>query len=91
MRSFEAVTGKKADRWLVQTVGLLVTCIGTAVALDTREERVAPATFTLALSSALALTAIDVVHAARRRISPIYLADAALELALVAALWGTAA
>jgi hypothetical protein len=82
MRLFEAVTGKKTDRWLVHAVGLLVTCIGTSIALETRDKRPCPAVLTLAISSALSLAAIEIVHAGRRRISPIYLLDAVLELAL---------
>lgn len=82
MRLFEAVTGKKTDRWLVQTVGLLVACIGATIALETQRKRTSPSILTLAISSALSLSAIDVVHVARRRISPIYLLDALAELFL---------
>jgi hypothetical protein len=35
MRTFEAVTGPKVDRWLVKTVGALVAVIGSAAALAT--------------------------------------------------------
>ena len=83
MRLFEAVTGKKTDRWLVQTVGLLVTCIGTSIALETRLKRPSAAVVTLAVSSALSLAAIEIAHAGRRRISPIYLLDAVAEVLLV--------
>jgi hypothetical protein len=93
MRLFEAVTGRKTDRWLVQTVGLLVICIGTSIALETRRERTSPAILALAISSALSLAAIEIVHTARRRISPIYLLDAFLEVALAYGLirdeWGS--
>ena len=89
MRLFERVTGKKTDRWLVQTVGLLVGCIGASIALESRRERASPAILTLAVGSALSLATIDVVHAAGRRISPIYLADAVAEVLLAAALCGT--
>lgn len=85
-RAFEAATGPKTDWWLVQMVGLLAAAVGTALAAGSREERVPPSIRTLAVLSALSFAGIDVVHAARRRISPIYLADAAVELALVALL-----
>lgn len=85
-RTFEAVTGPKTDWWLVQMVGLLAGTIGTAIAMGAREERPPPAIRTLGVLSALSFAGIDVVHAARRRISPIYLADAVLELALAAAI-----
>ena len=55
-RSFESVTGRKTDYWLV-----------------------------LAGGSAASFALVDVVYVWRRRISPIYLADAALH-ALLAAL-----
>lgn len=84
MRLFEAVTGKKTDRWLVQTVGLLVTCAGISIGIETRRKRkrASRSVLTLAVSSALSLAAIDIVHVLRRRISPIYLADAVAEVLL---------
>lgn len=85
-RSFEAVTGPKVDWWLVQMVGLLAATIGTAIAVGTREQRPAPAIRTLAVLSAFSFAGIDIAYVARRRISPIYLGDAAVELALIAAI-----
>ncbi len=82
MRLFEAVTGKKTDRWLVQTVGLLVTCIGASIALESQRERASRPMRTLAVSSAVSLAAIEIVHAGRRRISPVYLLDALAEVLL---------
>jgi hypothetical protein len=84
-RSFERVTGPKADYWLVQTVGLLVLSIGASLAYGARRERPAAETCFAAVTAAVALAGIDVVQVARRRISPVYLADAVVELALVAA------
>lgn len=86
MRTFEAVTGPKADRWLVKTVGLLVAVIGSSLILDRR--RPSPGSAALGVGSALALGGVDVVYAARRRISPIYLLDAVAEAVLVA-MWLT--
>lgn len=83
MRTFEAVTGKKHDRWLVQMVGLLATSIGLSLWLDSRSEEAQPPSLALSYASALAFAGIDIVHACRRRISPIYLADAAIELAIL--------
>jgi hypothetical protein len=85
-RSFEAVTGPKVDRWLVQTVGALVAVLGGALGLAARHRRVTPELALAAAGSAAALAAIDVVHVARRRIAPIYLADAVAEAGLIA-LW----
>ncbi len=84
MRSFEAVTGPKVDRWLVKTVGALVAVIGCALALASRRRQLAPEIVLVAAGSAAALATIDTVYVARRRISPVYLLDAVAEIALVA-------
>ncbi|HYO82576.1 MAG TPA: hypothetical protein VES20_14325 [Bryobacteraceae bacterium] len=86
MRSFLRVTGLKTDLWLVQTVGLLVSCIGAQMLMASRRERVTPEVRALAASAALSLAAIDTVHSAKGTISPIYLLDAAVEIGL-AGLW----
>jgi hypothetical protein len=83
MRLFERVTGKKYDRWLVQMVGLLAMSIGVSLLAGTLKKRVKQPTLTLAVTSALSFAGIDIVHVARKRISPIYLADAAAELAIL--------
>jgi hypothetical protein len=67
-------------------VGLLAASIGTTLAVGTRNEEPGPALRTLAALSALSFAGIDIVHAVRRRISPIYLGDAVVELGLVAAI-----
>jgi len=82
MRTFEMVTGPKVDRWLVKTVGVLIAVIGSSLVLDRR--RPSPGTTALGLGSALALGGVDVVYAARGRISPVYLLDAVAEAVLVA-------
>ncbi len=85
-RSFEAVTGRKTDYWLVRTVGLLAAAIGASLLVAaTRDEGPSPEAVVLAGGSAASFALVDVVYVARRRISPIYLADAALH-ALLAAL-----
>jgi len=83
MRSFLAVTGPKTDLWLVQTVGALVTCIGGQLLISAQDEGNAENLTALAAGSAAALALIDVLHVARKRISPIYLLDAAAEIGLV--------
>jgi hypothetical protein len=85
MRTFEAVTGPKRDRWLVRTVGVLVAVIGTALLLGGRRRRVGPEERRLAGASAAGLGAVDVVYAARGTISKVYLLDALVEAALAAA------
>ena len=82
MRTFEMVTGPKVDRWLVKTVGVLIAVIGSSLMLD--RHRPSPGTTALGLGSAVALGGVDVVYAARGRISPVYLLDAVAEAVLVA-------
>lgn len=88
MGSFEAVTGPKVDDWLVKMVGLLAATIGVTLAIAVRAGRWSAEVRALAILSALSFAAIDVRYALSGRISPIYLADAAVELLLVACLAG---
>jgi hypothetical protein len=83
IESFLAVTGPKTDLWLVYTVGALVGVVGAVLLLAARSGRATPEVAALAVGSALALTAIDVIFVARGVIDPIYLADAAAEVLLV--------
>ena len=82
-RTFEQVTGPKVDFWLAQTVGVLVACMGGLVVADLRN-RATPELRALGAGSAAGLALIDVVYVLRRRISPVYLADAGIEAALFA-------
>lgn len=83
--SFERVTGPKADKWLVKTVGVLVIVIGAVLAVAGYRRCHSPEVVALAAGSAVGLAGIDIFYAARRTISPIYLLEAAAELILVAA------
>ena len=87
LRTFERVTGPKTDGWLVKMVGLLAAVIGGV--LVRRASGGEPPDAALGVGSAAAFAAIDVVYAGRGRISPIYLADAAAEAALIGA-WALA-
>jgi hypothetical protein len=84
-RAFEAVTGPKREWWLVETVGVLVTAVGAGVAAAAARDRVTPEITTIATGCAAGLAAIDIVYVVRGRISPAYLADAAAQIALLAA------
>jgi hypothetical protein len=84
-RSFERVTGRKVDFWLAQTVGVVVAAIGAGLGRSVVARRpVSPDLRLAAGLSAAGLALIDVSFVAKRRISPIYLLDAAAEAALVA-------
>ncbi len=82
-RTFEAVTGRKQDWWLVQMVGALALVNGIAIAIGTREGRSSRETQTLSILTALAFATIDTVYALKRRIRPIYLGDAVAEAVLI--------
>jgi hypothetical protein len=81
-RSFEAVTGPKADFWLAQTVGVLVTAIGATILVAEWEKRITQEIELLAIASASGLALVDIVFVARARISRVYLLDALVETAL---------
>jgi hypothetical protein len=83
-RAFEAVTGPKTEWWLVNTVGALVCVIGGTLASAAARRRVTPEIVMLGAGSAVALAAIDVTYVSRRRISPVYLGDAAVQGACLA-------
>jgi hypothetical protein len=85
LRSFEAVTGPKREGWLVKTTGALIAVVGAALLAAGRRGEVRAPAAVLGAGSAAALAAVDLWYAGwRRRISPVYLADAAVELGLVA-------
>lgn len=83
-RSFEAVTGPKTDWWLVETVGILVSAIGSSLLLAHRSESQLPSKV-LGLGAAAGLAFLEMKQVAERRISPVYLVDAAVELGLCGA------
>jgi hypothetical protein len=85
--SFEAVTGPKTDDWLVHMVGLLAGVIGAALGVAAVHDRHrAPEIVVLAAGAALAFAGIDLWYVLNGPISPIYLADALVELALLVGL-----
>jgi hypothetical protein len=92
LHSFQVVTGPKTDHlptgdqndhWLVISVGALFTVVGLALLAAAREAQLSLAVVVLGGLSAAALAVVDVVYARRDVISPIYLADAAIELIFV--------
>jgi hypothetical protein len=84
LKSFEAVTGPKVDRWLVKTFGVLVAVTGAALAAGAGERR-SRAAVVLGSGTALGLAAAEMVYVLERRISPVYLLDAAVELDIAGA------
>jgi hypothetical protein len=88
LRSFEAVTGKKRDKWLVQTVGGLIAAIGGALLVGA-SERPSRSLRTLGIASAATLAAADIYFAGKGRISPVYFGDAFIEAGLIATWFAT--
>jgi hypothetical protein len=84
LRSFVAITGPKHDYWLVRTVGALAAAIGVTLVRAAVRERPSDDARTLAATSALAFGGCDTFYAGIGRISPVYLADAAVQAGFVA-------
>jgi hypothetical protein len=80
--TFQRVTGRKTDLWLVKTVGVTITVIGFVLLSAALRGKIAFDVMLLATGSVAILTAIDVVYVIRRIISPVYLLDALLEIIL---------
>ena len=90
LASFQAVTGPKNDLWLVRTVAVLVLVVGSVLLVAAARLRVTFEMVLLAMGCALGLTVIDVAYVTAGAIGPVYLLDAAAEVALALA-WGVAA
>jgi hypothetical protein len=96
VRTFQLVTGKKsdhliaeppteADHWMLFTIGGLIIAISIVILAAAWRRRASTDTALLGIASAIALTIIDVMYVARGTIWPIYLADAAVEVVIIAA------
>lgn len=94
--TFQAVTGKKtdhlvaepptqADHWMLFTNSALILAIAAVILNAAWRRRVSLDVALLGIASAAGLTIIDIVYVARGTIWPIYLADAAAELVIIAA------
>ena len=86
MNSFEQVTGPKRDKWLVKTVGALITAIGSTLLFSAAREPESKTARNLGISTALALIGIDSIYSIRGTIPKIYLMDAAVEAAIIGGL-----
>ncbi|CCG02661.1 hypothetical protein [Blastococcus saxobsidens] len=79
MRSFSAVTGPKADRWLVRTVAGLMVANGLAQWRAEPSPQGIAGARRIGLGTAATLAAADLAYAIPGRISRGYLVDAVLE------------
>ncbi len=85
MRSFEAVTGPKTDRWLVRTVAGLMVANGVVQWRAEPSDDGLVAARRIGMGTAMVLGAIDLSCAIPGRISRMYLVDAVLEAGWVLA------
>ena len=76
MRTFEAVTGRKRDRWLVRTVGILAIAFGGLILRSAAQPRPDPVP---GLSGAAAFGTASLWYWARGRINDAYLLDGLAE------------
>ena len=83
MDSFLAVTGPKADLWLVRTVALLITAIGGTLLVAAKQNEANFAIALLGIASAGSLAWVDAYYALRGVIWPVYLLDVFPEIAFV--------
>ena len=84
MGTFLKITGPKTDLWLVKTVGVVLAAIGATLIFAQWNAQVSPPVIFLAISAATSLAVVEFVYVAKRVISPVYLGDAFVELALIA-------
>jgi len=80
LASFERVSGFKVDGWLVKTFGALTTAVGASLITSAFEPEPSASSRALGLGSALSLAGADLVYVGKRRIAPVYLLDAGIEL-----------
>lgn len=85
LRSFLALTGPKNELWMLKTLSALIAAAGLALGRASASHEATGHAGTLAVGSSVALGGADTWYVARRRISPVYLVDAAAQAALAAA------
>lgn len=84
-RSFEALFGTKNDRWLLYTVGGLLTGNGVVQILSTDSAEGWRRARDLGVATATVLLTIDLLYVPAGRIPKMYLLDAAVEIGWLAA------
>ena len=81
--SFEAVTGRKRDVWLVKTVSALLLPVAAALGMGALRAQPSEEVRVLGAGSAIALGSVETFYALRGRIRPVYLGDAVIEALFV--------
>ncbi|MFC4874034.1 hypothetical protein [Negadavirga shengliensis] len=83
IESFMWVTGPKLEIWLVKTVGVIITMVGTAFLLEAHYNDRSLSMKLLAVLAALGFIYVDIHYVARGTIHPVYLTDAFAQSLLV--------
>lgn len=83
-QTFQAVTGFKADFWLAQTVGAILSLVGVVLILAARAKRITPEIVVLGAGLAGVLLVVDILCVRAPRTTRAYWLDAVAETALVA-------
>lgn len=83
IQSFQSVTGRKTDLWLVKMVGLLTISIGLLLFITAFRKRMTLESFVLIIASCISYLLIDVIYTLKQTILPVYLGDAFIELLLI--------
>jgi hypothetical protein len=78
-RSFERVSGRKSDYWLVRTVGALAVATGGVLVAAARRPVPSTEARMLATGTSLAFGAVDGFYAGTGRIRRVYLVDLAAQ------------
>lgn len=84
MASFLTATGPKQDTWLVEMVGLLSASIGITYIVSSLRKR--PSPVLLGYCVAVSFLAMDIIYVASGEMSRIYLVDAIIQGAFIAAI-----
>jgi hypothetical protein len=84
-RSFELVTGRKRENWLVKANGAIFLGIGMGLGMAALRDRLTPDWRALAVTLGTGVVAVEVANLRRRRIAPVFWLDAAFEAFLVVA------
>lgn len=78
MSSFEAVTGRKTDKWLVKTSGLMIAGVGLSLLLiDTEAARV------LGLTIATIVAATEAYYSLKGTLSIVYFIESLIEFVFI--------
>ena len=84
--SFQAVTGEKADHWLLSVAGMLLAAIGSSMLIAAIRRDIAFEVFAIGISTAASLAVTDFIFVIERSIPAVYLLDAVAE-SLFVTLW----